>query len=57
MAQKSIGQSVKEASYQTFAFALIAAGMNFLMQGNYVLGIFLIVLGLGVLAAQKYVSQ
>jgi len=56
MSAKSIKESVKEASYQTFAFALIAAGMNFLMQGNYVLGVFLIVLGLGCLAAQKYVS-
>jgi len=57
MAQKTVREAVKEASYQTFAFTLIAAGMNFVMQGQYALGLFLIVVGLGCLAAQKYVTQ
>jgi uncharacterized membrane protein HdeD (DUF308 family) len=53
---KSIKRAVGKTACDSFGIVCITAGVNSILAGNYVIGTFLIVVGLASLFAEHYLS-
>jgi hypothetical protein len=51
-----IGKAVKKTISESFGIICITAGVNAILAGQYALGIFLIIVGLASLFAEKFIE-